>query len=176
MATSTGKRRCVICEKEKSAVRCEGCLQIFCRIHFNDHCEELSRQFDEIEATRDVFRQNLTEQINDPDKLVLIRRIELWKKQSIEVIEKTAEECKEKVRQYVNEHFKMIELKLSKVTDELREIRKENDFNEMDLKELKEKFVKLEEELGAMANISLRQDSTSFINKISVLMGTEGKK
>src|SRR5690348_2978021 len=62
MATATGKARCVICEKEKSTLRCEGCLQTFCYNHVADHRQQLSKQFDEIEVTRDLFRQTLTEQ------------------------------------------------------------------------------------------------------------------
>ena len=73
---STSKSRCVVCEKEKSAVRCEGCLQIFCRTHYHNHYEELGRQLDEIEVNRDLFRQSLTEQINTPEKHVLIQQID----------------------------------------------------------------------------------------------------
>jgi hypothetical protein len=73
MASGTGKARCVTCDKEKSAVRCEGCLQAFCYDHLTDHRQELSRQFDEIEVNRDLFRQTLTEQENDPQKHALIK-------------------------------------------------------------------------------------------------------
>jgi hypothetical protein len=55
MATVTGKARCIICEKERSAVRCEGCLQIFCFNHLNDHRQEFNRELDEIE----MIHQNI---------------------------------------------------------------------------------------------------------------------
>jgi hypothetical protein len=176
MATSTGKGRCIICEKEKSAVRCEGCLQIFCRIHLNDHCQELSQQLDEIEFNRDLFRQTLNEQIKNPQKHFLIKQIDQWESNSIEIIQKTARECKEKLFQYTNEHFNQIEINLNKLTNQLRETRRENDFNEMDLNQLKEKLSKLEKELDQISNISIQQQSTSFIEKIFVVIGSSGKK
>lgn len=171
MATSsTGRSRCVICEKEKSAVRCEGCLQIFCRTHFNNHCEQLSQQLDEIELSRDLFRQSFNEQINDPEKHVLIRQIERWRKQSIDLIEKTAKQCREELLEHVNGHFKRIEGNLSKLTEEMRNVRKENDFNESDLKSLKEKLMKLEKDLETIGNVCLEHDSSAFIKKISVVV------
>jgi sugar lactone lactonase YvrE len=177
MATSTGKGRCIICEKEKSAVRCEGCLQIFCRVHLNDHCQELSQQLDEIEFNRDLFRQTLNEQIENPQKHFLIKQIEQWELNSIEIIQKIAKECKEKLFQYTNEHFNRIEINLNQLTNQLKEIRRENDFNEMDLNQLKEKLTKLEVELDQIPNISIQQHSTSFIKKISVVViGSSGKK
>jgi len=61
MARTTGKRQYIICEKEKSAIRREGCLQLFCYDHLPNHRQQLSQQFDEIEFNRDLFRQKLTE-------------------------------------------------------------------------------------------------------------------
>ena len=61
MERATGKAQFIICNKERSAVRCESCLQIFCRNHLNDHCQELSQELVEIET--------------DPDKHVLIKQI-----------------------------------------------------------------------------------------------------
>ena len=72
MAIATGKARCNMCSKEKSTVRCEGYLQIFCFNHLISHRQELSKQLDEIEVNRDLFRQTLNEQINDGQKHFLI--------------------------------------------------------------------------------------------------------
>lgn len=175
MADSTGKRRCVICEK-KSSTQCEGCLQSFCQTHFHVHCEDLNRQLEEIEIRRDVFRQNVNERINDPEKLVLIQRIERWKRQAIDVIEKTANECKKTVQEHAKEHYKLIEWKLTGLTKQLKDIRQENDFNEIELKELKERFEEIEKELESMKNISLREDSIGFIDRISVVIGGSERK
>ena len=171
MAEATGKGRCVICEKEKSAVRCEGCLQIFCRVHLNDHSQQLNKELDEIEMNRDLFRQTLNEQTNNPQKHPLIQRIDQWEVNSIKTIQRTAKECKEKLLQHTDEHFQQVEINLNKLTNQLRETRQENDFNEMDLKKLKKKLRELEAQLDQMPNVSIQEESTSFIRKISVVVG-----
>ncbi|CAF1550279.1 unnamed protein product, partial [Adineta steineri] len=66
MATVASKARCVTCGKEKSTVRCDGCSQPFCYNHLVDHRQELNKQLDEIEVSRDLFRQTLTEQSAKP--------------------------------------------------------------------------------------------------------------
>ncbi len=95
MATATGKAQCLICGKEKSAVRCEGCSQAFCFNHLNDHRQQLNQQMDEIEINRDLFRQTLNEQINDPEKHFLIKQIDKWEFDSIKIIQNTAKQCKD---------------------------------------------------------------------------------
>ena len=62
-----------------------------------------------------------------------------------------------------------IDTKLHKLTEELRQVRRENEFNEIDLNEFKIKLTKLTEELVKPSNISTEHDCTSFINKISVI-------
>ena len=92
MSTTTGKGRCITCGKEKSSVRCEGCLELFCYNHLTDHRQELSKQLDEIEIDRDLFRQTLTEQTN---KHPLIKQINKWEEDSIRIIRQTANQWKQ---------------------------------------------------------------------------------
>jgi hypothetical protein len=67
-----------------------------------------------------------------------------------------------------------IEIKLTKLTGELRDNRQENEFVETDLDHWKEKLIKLEEEFTKSPNISIQHDSTSFIHKISAqISGTD---
>ena len=63
-------------------------LQIFCFNHLTDHRQELSQQLDEIEINRDIFRQTLNEQINNPKKHSLIKQIDQWEEDSIEKFNK----------------------------------------------------------------------------------------
>ena len=54
----------------------------------------------------------------------------------------------------------------------MRESRQENEFNEIDLDQFKTKLEQLAKELDQPPNISIRQDSTAFINKISVIVSS----
>jgi hypothetical protein len=54
----------------------------------------------------------------------------------------------------------------------LKQIRQENDFNEINLQQLKQNLTELIEELDKPSNISIRNDSLLLINKISVLVSS----
>jgi chromosome segregation ATPase len=167
---ATSKSQCVICQKERSAVRCEGCFRIFCYNHLNDHRQEFGRNFNGIERDRDEFRKTLNEQKHDPKKHSLIKQIDQWESDSIALIQQTAQECREKVLEQTDEHFKQIETRLSKLTDEMRDIRLENDFNEVDLNQLKEKLTQLGNELDQISSIHIQEeDLKPFIRKISIV-------
>jgi hypothetical protein len=168
MATATGKTRCVLCNKEKTTLRCAGCLKEFCFNHWEPHRQELNKQFDEIEINRDLFRQSLTEQTEEPYNHILIKQINKWERNSIKIIEETAEEVRQVVLKNTNEYTHQLEMKLKELTNQLRECRHENDFNEINLRQFQEELDKLTKELTKPSNISIRQDSTPFISKISV--------
>ena len=157
MATGVGKSRCIICEKERATSRCGGCLKDFCFNHFLEHRQELSQQLDDLENRRNVFRQTLSEQTTEPQRHSLIEQINQWEKDSIEKIRRTAEEAKELLLNHTTEHIEKIEVKLKKLTEKVKEIRKENDFNEIDLNQLKDKLQQLEEELHQPSNISIEK-------------------
>jgi hypothetical protein len=172
MGISTGKGRCIKCDKEKSAVRCEGCSQLFCFDHLPDHRQELSIQLDEIEVNRDLLRQTLIEQTTNPKKHSLMKQIDQWEEDSIKIIRQTANDCRQLVLQHTTDHINQFEGNLVKLTDRLRQTRQENDFNEIDLRELKQKLIELTEELNKPSNVSIEHDSASLINKISVVVSS----
>ena len=169
MATAASKGRCLICKKEKATTRCHGCSEDFCFNHLVEHRQELSQQFDHLENQRNLFRQTLTEQTKNPQKHVLVQQINQWEKDSINKIRQTAEEAREMLLKYTDEHTNEVEMKLNKLTEELKEIREENDYNEIDLNEMKKKLNELEGKLNKPSNVAIKQDSSpAFIEKISV--------
>jgi chromosome segregation ATPase len=168
MATSIIKNRCVICGKEKASLKCEGCSQTFCNKHFNDHRQELSKELDETEITRDLLQQKLNEQTVDPQKHPLIQQINQWEQDSIRKIQQTAREAKELIIKHTTRHRTKIETKLTKLTDQLRESREENDFIETDLNQWREELKRLEEEFINPSNILIQQSSIPLVTKIAV--------
>ncbi len=71
------------CGKEKATLKCGECLQDFCYNHSTEHRNELSKQFEDIETTRELLRQTLTEPIMKPQTHVLIQQIDQWERNSI---------------------------------------------------------------------------------------------
>jgi hypothetical protein len=168
MATATGRSRCATCGKEKAILKCGGCTQDFCYDHFGDHRQQLKVQLEEVEVNRDLFRQSLTEQTAAPQTHPLIQQIDQWERDSINKIRQTAQEARQLLLQHTNRHVKQVEVKLNKLTDQLRQGREENDFVETDLRHWNEELIQLTDELKKPSNINLRHDSKPFVTKLYV--------
>jgi chromosome segregation ATPase len=173
MATATGRNHCAICGKERRTVLCDGCSQTFCYNHLNDHRQELTKQLDEVEVTRDLLRQTLTEQTSQPRKHSLMKETDEWERDSINKIRETAEEARQLLYEHITGHITEIEVQLNKLTDNLRDSRQENDFVETDLKHWKEELHRLKEELTKPSSIILRRDSIPLVTKINVDLPSE---
>ena len=132
----------------------------------------MGKQLDEIEDERNVFRQTLSEQIINPEKHILFKEINQWEDKSILKIKQTANDARESLLKYTNEHIQKIEIEFKKLTEQMKEIRDENDFNEINLNELKIKLNQLEKQLNQPENIKINEDSSTFINKISVTISS----
>jgi chromosome condensin MukBEF ATPase and DNA-binding subunit MukB len=168
MATANNKTRCVVCSKERATLRCAGCLQEFCFTHLADHRQELNKQLEEIEVNRDLFRQSLTQQIEQPNNHQLIQQINQWEQKSFEIIRQKAEEVRQVILKSTNESTQQLEIKLNTLTQQLRDSRQENDFNEINLHQFQQELERLTNQLSKSSNVSIREDATSFISKISV--------
>jgi chromosome segregation ATPase len=173
MATASAKNKCVICQKERSEVRCEYCFQTFCYKHLIDHRQEVDKTFDEIQMNHDEIRQTLNEQIADATKHYLVKQIDQWELDSIAVIQRTARECRQKVLVQIDEHLENLEARLTQLTDEIREAHRENDWNENNINQLKQEFTHLRTKLNQVPSILIQEDSKPFIKKITVF-STEG--
>ncbi|CAF4167123.1 unnamed protein product, partial [Adineta steineri] len=66
-----------------------------------------------------------------------------------------------------------VEKKFVELSRKLKEIREENEFNEIDLNNFQSKLTQITEEFLQPSNISIRQDSQEFINKISIISSFE---
>ncbi|CAF1124498.1 unnamed protein product [Adineta ricciae] len=168
MATSTSKVQCVTCAKDKGTVQCHGCSQSFCFKHLTDHRQQLNQQFDEIEMTRDLFRQTLTEYSNNLQKHLLIKEIDRWEQDSINLIRKTAEEARQHMHKHTTEHLSKMEKKLNDLTKQLKEGREDDDFVEIDLQQWNQQLTQMNEELMKPTNIKVKQSSTPLIRMINV--------
>jgi chromosome segregation ATPase len=173
MVTTIKKNLCDICGKAKGIVKCEGCFKIFCYNHFGDHRQEWSQQLDEIEVRHDLFQQTLTEQTAEPQKHVLIQQINDWERDSIQKIEQTANEARDRLLKHTAEYITQIEVKLNKLTDQLKQCRLEKDFIETDLYQWKEELIQLNIDLTKLSNITLQEDPKPLVTKIYVDVPTD---
>jgi uncharacterized phage infection (PIP) family protein YhgE len=169
MTTAISKARCAICAKEKAIMKCEGCLKSFCYNHVTDHRQELNKQLEDVEVTCDLIRQSLAEQTNSSQKHSLLQKINDWEEESIKKIRETAEEARQLLDKHTIGPINDMVVRLNKVTEQLQQSHRENDFYETDLRQWQENLTKLKEELPIKpSSITIRQDSKPLVTKISV--------
>jgi len=72
----------------------------------------------------------------------------------------------------MNKHFEKTEIDLNLLTNQIKEIRRESDFNELNLNELRNKLERLQKKLNNPGNISVREANlSSFISNIYADIG-----
>ncbi|CAF1374521.1 unnamed protein product [Adineta steineri] len=169
MATANIRAQCSICNKGNTTYICRGCSKDFCFQHLTEHRQILHRQLDEIINDHDQFQQTIIEQKQNPLNSSLVQQINQWEKNSIHQIQQTAEECRKTLMKLMQNSINDVEKKFIELSKKLKEIREENEFNEIDLNDFQLKLTQITEEFLQPSNISIRQDSQEFIKKISVI-------
>lgn len=103
-AFSAEKPPCATCAcKSLGILKCEGCLQIFCRKHINEHRDMLSQQLDEIVVQHDTLQQMIINKYDQEDNhYSLLNQIDQWEKDSIIKIQQTAEETRQQIKISLN--------------------------------------------------------------------------
>ncbi|CAF1507534.1 unnamed protein product [Adineta ricciae] len=170
MTTAPGRNRCVTCNKDKATLRCGGCLKEFCFNHSTDHRQELSKQLEVVETNYNVFQQKIIDQTGKLQNDVVIKEVNDWENESIKIIQQKAQAIKQAVVKYTTDHMKQMEVDMNKISRELRQYRKENDFYETDLRQWNEDLGKLATQFDNLSNIVLQRNSAMLINSISVVV------
>jgi chromosome segregation ATPase len=148
VSTESDDKMCSTCKPKKTVAitSCHGCDHHFCRKHFNEHRDQLSKYLNNHVDLHDEIRQDLKtridrssdDQLNNDDTKKLLRQIDEW-------VERTMDAC---LRVAVKELFDKIKdndsltQRLSSVAKELEEQQQSENFVEHDLdrwmKQLKE--------------------------------------
>ncbi|CAF0912525.1 unnamed protein product [Adineta steineri] len=169
MAMANNKTQCFTCNKEKITYSCEGCLKRFCLIHLTEHQQNLNEELNHIINDYDQFKQTINEQKENLYNHSLIKQINQWETNSIEKIQQKAQECREVLIDSLQRFIKDIEMKFNDLSEQIKQIYNENEFNEINLNYLKTQLIEITQKLNNSSNISIQQDSQSFINEISII-------
>lgn len=170
MQKNISRNHCVLCSKGKSVFKCEGCSKDFCYNHFLNHREQLTQQLDQLEINRDLLRQQLTEEQTEPQKYAssLRHQIDKWESNSIQIIQRIAEETRQIIIKHSEEHRTQVERQLNQLTDQLRQCRQKDDFLESDLQQWKQELTKLSSQSNTLSTITVKEDLTSPVTTIVV--------
>lgn len=170
MSTPTVKKQCFACKKASRTFNCEGCSQNFCADCLTKHLQELKKNLATIESEHEQFRQKVNEQKKEPKKRSLIQQIDDWEEASIGTIKQTAQQCRQRLINYTSKFINNIENKLNDLTKQIKQIAQENQFNEIDLDELKDRLKLLREQLDKPPHVEIQQQPTAFVSKIATIL------
>ncbi|CAF1269225.1 unnamed protein product [Adineta ricciae] len=134
------------------------------------HRQELSKQLEVVETNYNVFQQKIIDQTGKLQNDVVIKEVNDWENESIKIIQQKAQAIKQAVVKYTTDHMKQMEVDMNKISRELRQYRKENDFYETDLRQWNEDLGKLATQFDNLSNIVLQRNSAMLINSISVVV------
>ncbi|CAF4059823.1 unnamed protein product [Adineta steineri] len=169
MAMASNKTQCFTCNKEKITYPCKGCSKEFCLTHLTEHQQNLNEELNHIINDYDQFKQTINEQKQNPQDHLLIEQINRWETSSIELIRQKAQECRKSLIKYSQRFIKDIEIKFNYLSEQIKHIHSENEFNEIDLNYLTNQLIEITDELNNPTDISIKEGSQSFINEISVI-------
>ncbi|CAF0797453.1 unnamed protein product [Adineta ricciae] len=168
----TDTTQCFKCKKyKKITYLCKGCSNEFCQTDLIEHRQLLNEELDVIINDYDQFRQTINQhERNSPSNSSLMRQINEWERKSMQKIQQMADTCRKTVLEETKTFIHTIGKNFSQLGDQIKEMRKEEEFNEIDLNELRRKLKAMTDELNNPSTISLQEDSQPFITQISVFV------
>ena len=166
------KTICAGCNEERITYFCPGCSEGFCFDHLLQHRTDLSEELDQRQNDYNKLRQELTDQKIKFKTHPSLQRIDQWEKESIDKIQHVAQYCRNRWIKFSKRFHSTIEKKLIDLAQEADEMHQGNEFDEMDLNELKDKLEKLQKKLHQIINVSIEERPTSFINQISLAISS----
>ncbi|CAF0821123.1 unnamed protein product [Adineta steineri] len=178
MSMTNNKTHCFICNTEKITYSCEGCSKRFCLTDLTEHQQLLKEELNHIINDYDQFKQRINEQKQNPQNLQsnsLIKQINQWEIDSIEIIQQRAQNCREIIIKTSETFIYDIEKKFNDLCEQIKQIHNENEFNETNLNYLTNELIDITQELNNPSHISIQRDSESFINEISIVSSKKPK-
>ncbi|CAF0887001.1 unnamed protein product [Adineta ricciae] len=155
MATAIDKTQCCLCNKYKITYPCPGCSNQFCFEDLVRHRQKLNEEFNTIINDYDQFRESIHQLKQNPHDSPFVKGINQWETDSIELIQRTAQRCRQTVIEEIQVFIDDIEEKFKKLIGEIKYLQEENEVNENNLKDLKEKLIKITKEFYDPSTISL---------------------
>ncbi|CAF1312321.1 unnamed protein product [Adineta steineri] len=102
-------------------------------------------------------------------KKLLAEQIDQWERNSIEIIQEKAKDCREIVIKSSQPYINDIKKKFNNLNEQIKQFHSENDFNEINLIYLRNRLIKITQALNNSLNIYIQEDSKSFINEIAII-------
>jgi hypothetical protein len=159
MASSSTRKQCETDDhcKQIGVAQCEGCQRMFCSPHFSHHRQQLSEEIDLIIIEHDQLKNKLTEKVNNLQSHQLLKKINDWEKESIEIIQKKAEELRHNLIQLETTRSDELSQKLQSFSEQLNKCRDQSDYIETDLQRWRKYLEDLHSNLASSTAIDINR-------------------
>ncbi|CAF4545244.1 unnamed protein product [Rotaria sp. Silwood2] len=107
------------------------------------YINELGKQLEEIEATRDLIQQTIIQRTENRKQHTLLKKIDQLEQESIVKIRQVTEEVRNKLFKYATQLPHDVKKNLHLISNDMKKGREENDFSEIDIQQWTQKLEKL---------------------------------
>ncbi|CAF3557799.1 unnamed protein product [Adineta steineri] len=145
------------------------CVKNFCLMDLTKHRQILNEELHHIINDYNQFKQRFSEQKPSSHDLSLIDQINQWRRNSIDKIRQKAKDCIEIIVKSSQTFLNDTEKKFNDLSEQIKQLQRENEFNEINLNYLRNQLIKIREELNNPPKTSIEQDCQPFINEISII-------
>lgn len=175
MANTIQKPMCAMCApKETFAITsCKGCFKDFCRKHFNDHRDILSKSLHHVIDLHDTLLQELQFKIDnetkepvDSNACTILKQIDDWEKTTLECISKAANKVRVEVKRSCTRkmEFDQFNQKISDLTKELKEQQESESFIETDINQWINKLEQIKIDLNRPLKFHMNETDLQIKN------------
>ena len=173
MAYSTVRQQCAMDNscKQAGVFKCQGCGNAYCSNHSADHRRKLGQELDGIISEHDHLKNIFTQHTSNLNLDSLIKQIDDWKRESIEKIQRKANELHEQLLQSTATHITELSNRLEPVSGQLNKGREFDDFVEQDLSLWKETLARIKTDLISPLNFVVTQhDGNPLVRNVSIVV------
>ena len=153
---------CVKCGKTGGILLCNGCQQMLCFKHVNEHKDQLDKQLEDLINQQYQFENDISK---TDQSHYLFNHIDQWKKESFEQIKQIAKQAKEDLTQLINQQNEKLKKNSEEIKEKLRLLKESEDLSEIELNHLTNQFNHLKKQIDSLILIKPSQINSLKIEK-----------
>lgn len=135
---------------------CNGCQQMFCSRHVNEHQQDLALILDQITQDHDLIYE---ESCHLRENQSTLEQIDQWERHSVRIIRETAERIRSDFHQWHEETTRHITEECSSVAKQIRTAKDVEGYTEINLDQWKQRLMSLRALIGSMKNSPLVEEN-----------------
>ncbi|CAM4817381.1 unnamed protein product [Rotaria magnacalcarata] len=167
MAMKTTHRAvCCQCKKTKGTLICDECSKDFCPKHMIEHVDDLCEQLNKTDDQFNQFKLQIEEQLVKPETHELMKEIDNWERESIEKIQKMANDIRQELSSCLISFIDDLNAKFRYLTEQFIQCRTEENIINSNIQFFNEELNLLKNTLHKPPFFKILYKSRIFIKRI----------